>query len=542
MGSYLAETAHRRKVALKEDTTMNRSIHHAFIALVMASYGTSAFAQLNFSEAANYTLPERPDSVVSADFDRDGDMDLAVTRDNPDRVSLLFNTAGSFGAPVDYPTGAGTGAADMVVADFDGNGFPDIAVSLHNVNSVRLFMNSGGVLTVGALVSVGANPRRLAVGDLDRDGDLDLAVVNRDGNTLSILWNSGVGTFTSSTVPTGVEPRAVAVADLDGDNRLDLVFSNHRDRTITVVFNQGGGVFGGTTNYFVGGNVRPDGLAVGDVDNDSDVDIVVATSGTGFNFLAVFRNSGGIFTGPANFTTGGQNPDSVILADFNADGNLDAATSNQDSNNVAALAGDGLGGFATPTLLATGLHPGTLTGADFDGDVDIDLAVANRDSNTVSVFFNQSAWGVHGPASYSAVRGRIVSGGLQELLFSDDQRVVMQPFVVLNQNEPPVQLELESTLSRSTAALGFRLEGHVSVGNLTQQIMMYNFTTNQWDLIDSRAASVTETVLDVQVSNPASYIEPGTRRVRVLLAWKSAGPVLIYPWQVRIDQAVWLVR
>jgi hypothetical protein len=521
---------------------MSQSLRHTIIAWAMVSCGASAFAQLSFSGAVNYALPERPDGVVSADFDRDGDKDLAVTRDNPDRVSLLFNTAGSFGAPIDYPTGAGTGAGDMAVADFDGNGFPDIAVSLHNINSVRFFMNSGGILTPGALVSVGANPRRLATGDLDGDGDADVVVVNRDGNTLSILWNSGTGTFTSSVVPTGIEPRGVAVADLNGDTRLDLVFSNHRDRTITVLFNQGSGAFGGATNYSVGGNVRPDGLAVGDLDNDSDGDIVVATSGTGFNFLAVFRNSGGTFTGPVNFATGGQNPDSVVLADFNDDGNLDAATSNQDSNTLAALAGDGAGGLGAPTLLPTGLRPGTLTAADFDGDTDYDLAVANRDSHTVSVFFNQSAWGVHGPASYTAPRGRIVSGGLQELLFSDDQRLILQPFVVLNQGEPPVQLELEGTLSGSPVALGFRLEGHVSVGNLTQQILMYNFSTNQWDLIDSRPASVTETVLDVQVSNPASYVEPGTRRVRALLTWKPAGPVLVYPWQVRIDQAVWLVR
>ncbi len=521
---------------------MNGTMHHALFALAMASCGASAFAQLSFSGPVNLSLPERPDGVVSADFDRDGDKDLAVTRDNPDRVSLLFNTAGSFGAPIDYPTGSGTGAGDMAVADFDGNGFPDIAVSLHNINSVRFFMNAGGVLTAGALVSVGMNPRRLSVGDLDGDGDADVAVVNRDGNTLSLLWNSGAGTFTTSVLPTGVEPRAVGIADLNGDSRLDLVFSNHRDRTLTVVFNQGGGAFGGATSYSVGGNVRPDGLAVGDVDNDSDGDIVVATSGTGGNFLAVFRNNGGTFTGPANFATGGQNPDSVVLADFNGDGNLDTATSNQDSNNVAVLAGDGLGGLGAPTLLSTGLRPGTLTTADFDGDADPDLAVANRDSNTVSVFFNQSAWSTYGPASYTAVRGQVVSGGLQELLFSDDQRVIMQPFVVLNQGEPPVQLELQRTLSGSPTALGFRLEGHVSVGNLTQEILVYNFTTNRWDLIDSRPASVTETVVDVQVSNPASYVEPGTGRVRALLTWKPAGPVLVYPWQVRIDQAVWLVR
>jgi len=249
---------------------MSQSLRHTIIAWAMVSCGASAFAQLSFSGAVNYALPERPDGVVSADFDRDGDKDLAVTRDNPDRVSLLFNTAGFFGAPIDYPTGAGTGAGDMAVADFDGNGFPDIAVSLHNINSVRFFMNSGGVLTPGALVSVGANPRHLATGDLDGDGDADVVVVNRDGNTLFILWNSGTGTFTSSVVPAGIEPRAVAMADLNGDTRLDLVFSNHRDRTITVLFNQGSGAFGGATNYSVGGNVRPDGLAVGDLDNHSD--------------------------------------------------------------------------------------------------------------------------------------------------------------------------------------------------------------------------------------------------------------------------------
>ena len=96
----------------------------------------------------------------------------------------------------------------------------------------------------------------------------------------------------------------------------------------------------------------------------------------------------GNFTGtfPRTDFNVGHSPSAVVVGDFNGDGNLDLAVTNEGDNTVSILLGNGDGTFQTQKTFATGLGPDAIVAADFNGDGKLDLAVANLTDNTISIF------------------------------------------------------------------------------------------------------------------------------------------------------------
>ncbi len=171
---------------------------------------TSAQAQFSINPATNYAVGVRPSGVAPGDFDNDGDVDLATTVDDPDRIVVLVNDG--FGQFVLGPTTllpASSSPQDVVAGDLDGDGDMDVAVAVRDPQGAVLIMLNGGtgIFVNNGSVAVGVRPRGLDIADMDGDGDLDLALANRDGNTASVLTNNGVGGFTAATFAAGGEPR-----------------------------------------------------------------------------------------------------------------------------------------------------------------------------------------------------------------------------------------------------------------------------------------------------------------------------------------------
>lgn len=131
---------------------------------------------------------ERPYFVAAADVNADGALDLVVSHDDSDAVSILVNDGrGGFAAP--RRVAAGGRAWKVRVADFDGDGRNDLAMGVHP-SSVSVLSGDGRggfAPAAGSPVAVGRGPWGIAVGDVNRDGKADLVTANSESNGVSVL-------------------------------------------------------------------------------------------------------------------------------------------------------------------------------------------------------------------------------------------------------------------------------------------------------------------------------------------------------------------
>lgn len=366
-------------------------------------FTTLASAQISFQGATNHPLVGlRPDGVAVGDFDRDADVDFAVVSSHLsgtnglDRVEVFVNQGnGTFAPGQVLQVGVNVDAAALVAADFDRDGDLDLAVTLKSSSTLLVLVNNGGTFAIGGSTAIGGvEPASMRAADLDGDGDVDVVVSNRDSNTLSRMINGGTGTFTlGGTIATGVEPRDLALEDFNGDGRTDIAVAAHDDRRVEVRLNQGAGAFGAAVNYVVPGNEKPSGMVAADLEGDGDVDLVSTTDNNGIGLVTVLTNQGaGTFT-LANHLSNGVNPSALVAGDFDGDGDKDVVAGDSNAASISAVANLGGTSFGLAATFSTGLHPEGVATSDFNGDGSLDVVSANRDSNTVSVLLNATISG-----------------------------------------------------------------------------------------------------------------------------------------------------
>ena len=203
-------------------------------------------------------------------------------------------------------------ALGVSTADFNGDGWIDVYVA-NDGRPNQLWINqkngtfaNTGLLSGTALSAHGKAKAGMGVdaGDVDNDGDEDLFVVNLTGEGNDLYVNDGSGLFEEQSARSGLGAGSRAYTgfgtawfDIENDGRLDtlivngavqtiealrrandplplrqpkLLFRNLGDRRFEDVTAQGGAVL-----------AVPEvsrGAAFGDVDNDGDVDVLVANN------------------------------------------------------------------------------------------------------------------------------------------------------------------------------------------------------------------------------------------------------------------------
>ena len=112
---------------------------------------------------------------------------------------------------------------------------------------------------------------------------------------------------------------------------------------------------------------RPRSIAHGDINNDDQIDFVVANSGT--NTIGIFISRGnGTFVNEQTYSTGSESDlYSLAISDFNNDSYLDIVVANYDINNIGILLGYGNGTFHDQKVIPLGAsHPLSLITSDFN--------------------------------------------------------------------------------------------------------------------------------------------------------------------------------
>ncbi len=169
----------------------------------LTNLGSGAFVVGQTIAMSSNPTDQRPEDVAVADFDEDGDDDVALSISDTtiQDIGLLLQTSPNVFAPMTYyPTGA-VHPVGLVAADLDRDGRMDVAVANSATNFLSVLLNIGGgqlgVAETFALLGPAAD--FVAAGDLDRNGYLDLIATNDQGNSVSVLLSSSVNPQTYCT-------------------------------------------------------------------------------------------------------------------------------------------------------------------------------------------------------------------------------------------------------------------------------------------------------------------------------------------------------
>jgi hypothetical protein len=347
--------------------------------------------------------------------------------------------------------------AAIVSADINGDGHLDLVVIGQDQTIAVLIGKADGTFkSPTAYYVAGLVPAALAVADVNGDGKLDIVVANKSDDTVSVLLGNGDGTFKAQTAvqasngkgtaaPTykvGQGPISLAIADLNGDGKPDLIVANFTDNNVGVLLGNGDGTFKAQTTLDVGGG--PSFVAVADMNNDGKPDLVVSSS-TGNYFGVLLGNGDGTFQtetttklGPISLNAVLQ---SLVVADFNHDGNFDVITTTSDLNGQTSLyfGGDGKGGFRTGRTLVTGHQTTYLATADVDGDGNLDLIAGSFSDGTLRVMFGNGVGGFSSGIDYPAI-GISSALGVQAFVAGDFNSDGRPDIAAINPNGSLIQV------------------------------------------------------------------------------------------------------
>lgn len=287
--------------------------------------------------------------VAAGDYDEDGWPDLYVTRGTTG-ANLLFRNQGD---GTFAETGAAAGVAlqgkyhaGATFADIDGDADLDLFVAGFNDTPPTLFRNAGDGTFTDITTASGLGVLRqsfsASFGDIDNDGDADLWVTHYLFNTSAgYLWrNNGSGVFTDISQAAGIQNGLLKdwtanFADINYDGWQDILVAGDFG-TSQIYRNNHNGTFTRDTNsHLTDENAM--GAAVGDYDNDGDLDWFVSSisdpagsrppgtvtwGSTGNRF---YRNDAGVFADvtDATGTRTGNWGWGACFEDFNNDGQLD---------------------------------------------------------------------------------------------------------------------------------------------------------------------------------------------------------------------------
>ena len=359
---------------------------------------------LSFSPAASFPVDTSPQAVATADFNNDGQLDLATTNyDGTVSVLLGDGRAGSAPRATSPP---GRSARSLAVGDFNNDGNLDLAtlglalpVDRSELPEVSVLLGNGDG-TFRPPVNIGlvtnGSPLSLAVGDFNADGNTDLVytyptalidyrVPSRCCSVTARAASRSLGTLRTPRLqhPTGWRsPTSTATASPTWSRRTTTTAPSACCwATATALTTptraaatspparlpRGGGRRLHRRRHPRPGHRRPDG---------------------GHPARPRRRH----VRPPDPPSANGSGMTTVAAADFNGDTQLDVVTADPGAGTVSVLLGLGDGTLTPPIDHAAGSSPRAVAVGDFNGDGRPDVAAADRGSNAVSVLLNDGAW------------------------------------------------------------------------------------------------------------------------------------------------------
>jgi hypothetical protein len=346
---------------------------------------------LSFNPTVPYATTSGPRAIATADFNGDGNPDLAATAgiDTNSRVILrMGDGAGGFGAAREFSAPAWGGYAGyLFVADLNNDTQTDMLLS-DGINGYSTLIGNGdgsfqapvNTPAFGLVYAGHLQPSNAVAGIR--------TWIGADWEThVQLQWGNGQGGFT----PAGQDGQywgnaaGMAPINLNDDPFLDVVTAEG------TVFR--GENWGLSFDWAQTAPLRGGAVATGDFTGDGYADVVVAGDS-----VAVLRSRGdGTLDAPILHPSNGTALSAVATADFNADAKLDVVVTERDTGTATVMLGNGDGTLRFGGVFAVGASPSSVTIGDFNRDGRPDVAAANNGSANLSVLLNDGNWAILPP-------------------------------------------------------------------------------------------------------------------------------------------------
>ena len=331
-------------------------------------------------------IPNNPGSVTLGDFNADSFPDILTLNSNNISV-FLSDGPRSFEPRIDQPV-AFTVPLFARVADFDLDGDIDLAVVNTFFELLILFNDGNGTFGDIEFIPTMADASSMDIGDLDNDGDIDIVVSDSedDDTEVNIFINDGSGGFSfAGGLQTSLGANQVVLLDMDNDGSLDCAASN--ENRVVVFTNDGNANFTSSFTEILPMALPIQALATADINADGNTDLVATFSKSEQSFLLINDGNGG-FNSPASFVSHGLfSP--IIAADFDNDSFVDIAVGAADQ--IVFHQNDGLGGLSGGLGYFSDFDSEFVEGlaaGDIDKDGSVDLVVPGQDG--ISIWYNAS--------------------------------------------------------------------------------------------------------------------------------------------------------
>jgi len=312
--------------------------------------------------AAQYATTSQPVQMITADFNADGRLDIALAGTGSASVSIYINTSSidtiRFANPFYYILGGDNYPYTLGANDIDGDGKTDLVISYEQQGtcfSIARNTGTGGTVSFAARVNfafgtvpggsgnVGAD-NKIYIADIDGDGKPDVTSLSRFFPPFLVYRNTstpGTASFAAKVSITSNRDNTIGngffdmkLADIDGDNRPEIIYASSDSSLLSVYKNNstpGSIAFSSKINF--SGPYTPVYVAVNDLNGDGKTDIALLTA---WDSLYVFENNGpqgGISFLPQRSFAGSYPSQDMSLADIDADGKTDVIVSGTDVNN-----------------------------------------------------------------------------------------------------------------------------------------------------------------------------------------------------------------
>jgi hypothetical protein len=282
----------------------------------------------------SYTIDNALNSatiVCVADIDGDSDLDVAATSYGSDLVVWYENSNLVWTRyPIDESL---DGAVGLCIVDIDGDDTLDVVSNGHQANDVVWYENKNLSWTKHTIDGNLGGAEFIDVGDMDNDGDVDVVAVGVDGEVAwyeneDLVWEKH---SIDGDLPG--KPTSVAVGDMNNDDTLDVIVTESLYSKLVWYSSKNKGRL--WTMSTIDSNLYGTWhLAIADLDNNDTLDVVA--TGQGAHDVAWYKNLGG---SPVNWSKHMIDDNllgarTVEVADIDIDGKLDVLAAGRTSNEV----------------------------------------------------------------------------------------------------------------------------------------------------------------------------------------------------------------